>query len=63
MSLVVADRSCVAGGVETICLSLLPELVRLNLDVVWALDGLLAARRPGFWTAPLQPITRKAPTP
>jgi len=39
MTLLVPVRSCVAGGVERICLSLLPELARLGVEVVWAVPA------------------------
>jgi glycosyltransferase involved in cell wall biosynthesis len=39
LRLLVADRSCVAGGVERICLSLLPELVRAGWEVIWAMPA------------------------
>lgn len=39
MTLLVPDRSCVSGGVERICLSLFPELVRLGIEVVWAVPA------------------------
>jgi glycosyltransferase involved in cell wall biosynthesis len=39
MTLLVPVRSCVAGGVERICLSLFPELARLGVEVVWAVPA------------------------
>lgn len=39
MTLLVPDRSSVSGGVERICLSLFPELVRLGIEVVWAVPA------------------------
>jgi glycosyltransferase involved in cell wall biosynthesis len=39
MTVLVPVRSCVAGGVERICLSLFPELVRLGVKVVWAVPA------------------------
>ena len=39
MTLLVADRSCVAGGGERFCLSLFPELTRLGVEVVWAVPA------------------------
>src|ERR1700732_4118136 len=39
MTLLVPVRSCVAGGVERICLSLFPELARLGMEVVWAVPA------------------------
>lgn len=39
MRMLVVDRCCVAGGVERLCTALLPQLIALGVEVIWAVPS------------------------